>query len=253
MLRKYVLSLGLLGLCFAEVTRLENIVKIYSKLDWKRAPHNEYALKDVTLDFASRGIHTFVGTSGSGKSTLLKLLSGLELPTSGTIRNHHNDLSSRSAYLNQHFYMTYAPSLSLKDIKYSLPFNRRSIFADAFDMFEIPCTSPAVSLMESDRRMFEIILALSRIDAIDMPILCLDEWMDKDFRTTHKKLSSFLSVICNHPDLNLQVFIATHSKNVVRQFSDNVLALNKGRVFYECKHYVNESLLPAQLLSNMIE
>lgn len=44
------------------------------------------ALTDINLSFATGELVTIVGRSGSGKSTLLHLLSGIDHPTSGTVR-----------------------------------------------------------------------------------------------------------------------------------------------------------------------
>lgn len=51
-------------------------------------------LDDVTLTIARGEFVTIVGPSGSGKSTLLQCLSGLDEPTSGTVRIDGTDLSS---------------------------------------------------------------------------------------------------------------------------------------------------------------
>ncbi len=42
-------------------------------------------LHDVSLSLGSYSAIALIGQSGSGKSTLIRLMSGLEMPTSGTI------------------------------------------------------------------------------------------------------------------------------------------------------------------------
>ncbi|HET7411706.1 MAG TPA: ATP-binding cassette domain-containing protein [Pararhizobium sp.] len=44
------------------------------------------ALADVSIAFNAGSVHTILGENGSGKSTLVKILSGIVLPDSGTIR-----------------------------------------------------------------------------------------------------------------------------------------------------------------------
>lgn len=51
-------------------------------------------LDDVSLHIGRGELVTIVGPSGSGKSTLLQCLSGLDAPTSGTVRIGGTDLAS---------------------------------------------------------------------------------------------------------------------------------------------------------------
>ncbi len=51
------------------------------------------ALKSVTLSIPDGEFAVVTGHSGAGKSTLLKLIAGIELPTSGTVRVDGQDLA----------------------------------------------------------------------------------------------------------------------------------------------------------------
>jgi putative ABC transport system ATP-binding protein len=53
-----------------------------------------HALRGVDLDLYEGEFVVLLGPSGSGKSTLLNILGGLDVPTSGTVRYHDNDLSA---------------------------------------------------------------------------------------------------------------------------------------------------------------
>lgn len=71
-------------------------------------PH--HALIDATLRLGARGRHGLAGPNGSGKTTLLKILAGLLIPASGTVRyggvnllDDERVLAERVAYVTQEF------------------------------------------------------------------------------------------------------------------------------------------------------
>jgi putative ABC transport system ATP-binding protein len=52
------------------------------------------ALRGVDLSLSAGELVTLLGPSGSGKSTLLNIIGGLDVPTSGHVRYHDEDLAS---------------------------------------------------------------------------------------------------------------------------------------------------------------
>nr|KAF6294968.1 hypothetical protein mMyoMyo1_000037 [Myotis myotis] len=68
--------------------RIRNVTKEYKgKLD------NVKALKDLAFDIYEGQITAILGHSGAGKSTLLNILSGLSVPTKGSVTVYSNKLS----------------------------------------------------------------------------------------------------------------------------------------------------------------
>src|SRR5580704_6229574 len=55
------------------------------------------ALKDVSLRIESGELMALLGPSGSGKTTLLRIIAGLDLPDSGTVRLHDEDATKSTA------------------------------------------------------------------------------------------------------------------------------------------------------------
>jgi putative ABC transport system ATP-binding protein len=70
---------------------LSRVVKIYREGESQRV-----VLREVDLGVAAGEIVVLLGRSGSGKSTLLNLVSGIDQPTSGTVRVEGVDVAALS-------------------------------------------------------------------------------------------------------------------------------------------------------------
>ncbi|XP_053426831.1 ABC-type organic anion transporter ABCA8-like isoform X2 [Nycticebus coucang] len=71
-----------------EAIRIRNVTKEY-----KGNPEKIEALKDLVFDIYEGQITAVLGHSGAGKSTLLNILSGLAVPTKGSVAIYNNQLS----------------------------------------------------------------------------------------------------------------------------------------------------------------
>ncbi|XP_037664575.1 ATP-binding cassette sub-family A member 8 isoform X2 [Choloepus didactylus] len=70
-----------------EAIRIRNVTKEY-----KGKPDKIEALKDLVFDIYEGQITAILGHSGAGKSTLLNILSGLSVPTKGSVTIYNNKL-----------------------------------------------------------------------------------------------------------------------------------------------------------------
>ena len=57
------------------------------------------AVDDVSLDVARGEIFGFLGPNGAGKTTTIRILAGLSLPTSGTVRINGLDVTTNAVRL----------------------------------------------------------------------------------------------------------------------------------------------------------
>jgi phosphonate transport system ATP-binding protein len=69
----------------APALRIENLSKSYVA--------GKPVLRDISLDFDSRGITAIIGPSGAGKSTLIRCINRLVMPTSGRIQFGETDIT----------------------------------------------------------------------------------------------------------------------------------------------------------------
>ncbi len=74
-----------------KVVEIKNLSKIYKN------GFEVKALNDVTLDIFRGDFLSIVGPSGSGKTTFLNILSGLDVPTSGSIIIEGHDITRECA------------------------------------------------------------------------------------------------------------------------------------------------------------
>lgn len=83
---------SILGVCFMEILRVENLVKTYGE-----GENQVNAVNDISLSVEKGEFVAIVGASGSGKSTLLHLIGGVDRPTSGKIFIDGNDITKMNS------------------------------------------------------------------------------------------------------------------------------------------------------------
>ena len=64
--------------------------------------HGSPVFRELNLSIATGQFVTIVGPSGCGKSTLLRLIAGLQLPTSGTLRRNSRVAGEQIGFVFQH-------------------------------------------------------------------------------------------------------------------------------------------------------
>jgi hypothetical protein len=241
---------------------LERVSKTFVKKGWLfRRDETVLAIQDMSLNVPDTETYTsFVGSSGAGKSTLCELICGVQEPTSGNIERSSS--FSVGEVITPHYYMTYDRFRSVKEVlsaESSYTAQRDPIVVRAMEILRLPSTSPVESLLVSERRSFDILLALHRIidhrnegkfetviaeDECKGPLICLDEYLDKDLTSVRETVCKSLRSLSSDSVVRLRTIVATHSKNVMSE-ADYVVAL-KGGVLYS-KGAPDVVTLPTQL------
>ena len=160
------------------------------------------ALDDVSFEVATGATHAIVGENGAGKSTLIRLLSGLQLPDTGTMRLDGEAYTpaslgdSRGAGVSTAFQdlsllpnLTIAENLFLPELGRHRPFVRRKENEEAaaailseYGLTHLKPRQQVESCSLADRQKLEIVRAIShqpRLLLLDEPSAALPdvEWL----------------------------------------------------------------------------
>ena len=223
----------------------------------------------VVLNHVSASFRDFtalVGVPGSGKSTLAKALhrrcsevdQALEIVGGGEQIFTMDIDSYDTAYIDEFYYDTYSPSKSVEET--CLPLIKtdrgRKMYELCLQSLKLPIDVKIRSLMETQRRCFELMLALIRLESEIFHtivneershkeetasrrcvILLLDEYFDKDAPSVVRNVFTSLRVLRQVLEESevfplIQVVAVSHCQ-VVAGSADWVVAIHKGSVFHE--------------------
>ncbi|MHC4665699.1 MAG: sugar ABC transporter ATP-binding protein [Planctomycetota bacterium] len=202
------------------------------------------ALYEVDFDLRAGEIHALLGENGAGKSTLIKVLGGIHLPDSGTIRIGGEAAQIRSvADANRygiriiHQELSLVPNLSIAENIYlgrepagPTGLHRRKMAADAealvanLGLYEIRSAGTVVSeLSVAHQQLVEIARALScqaRILVLDEPTSSLSEAETEALFVTLRGLRS----------QGVGIIYISHRLEEVMRLADRITVLRDGRL-----------------------
>ncbi|HEX4138513.1 MAG TPA: sulfate ABC transporter ATP-binding protein [Bryobacteraceae bacterium] len=199
------------------------------------------ALQDVSLRIETGELVSLLGPSGSGKTTLLRIIAGLEMPDSGTIRLNEEDATRYTArdrqvgFVFQHYAL----------------FRHLTVFENiAFGLRLRPkATRPTEKdIRDRVRRLLDLVqldwlgdrypnqlsggqrqrVALARALAAEPRVLLLDEPFGALDAKVRKELRRWLRRL--HDDLHVASVFVTHDQEEALEVSDRVAIMNRGRI-----------------------
>jgi sulfate transport system ATP-binding protein len=199
------------------------------------------ALQDVSLRIESGELVALLGPSGSGKTTLLRIIAGLDVPDSGTVRLHDEDATKSTArdrqvgFVFQHYAL----------------FRHLTVFENvAFGLRLRPkATRPSENeIRDRVRKLLELIqldwlgdrypnqlsggqrqrVALARALAVEPRVLLLDEPFGALDAKVRKELRRWLRRL--HDDLHVASVFVTHDQEEALEVSDRVAIMNHGLI-----------------------
>jgi ABC-type polysaccharide/polyol phosphate transport system ATPase subunit len=210
--------------------RPDTIRELFSRfLRHKTSFHDFDALKDVTLSVPKGEMLGIIGRNGSGKSTMLKIIAGVYRPTAGQVEvngtvaplielgaGFHNELTGRENILLNGLLLGYSKREMLS--------RQDSIieFAGIGDFIDAPVKQYSSGMYTR--------LAFSVATEVDPDILVVDEILavgDLGFQAKClDRLKQFRAA-------GKTILLVTHSMDMVLQFCDRAIFLEKGQILFD--------------------
>jgi len=215
------------------------------------------AVDDISFDISKGEIVGILGPNGAGKSTTIKMLTGILLPTSGTVEVlGYNPIKSRTKYVRQigavfgqksqlvwdippldSFYMNKA-IFGLNTNEYKTTLDRLSTLLKVEEVMK----RPARVLSLGERMKCEFIMAMLHSPSVvflDEPTIGLDMIAKDNIR----------DFICEMNASGVTFILTTHDLNDVEKLAHRVIIINEGKKVYEdsiamlMKHLGNKKII----------
>lgn len=197
-----------------------------------------HAVRDVSLTIGTGEVRGLIGPNGAGKSTLVNLISGLLVPTSGTISLEGQDMTATTAHhrarngIARTFQnLRVFPSLSVEQNIDVARYAGRSgaLPDDAIDEFGLrdKLTQSANSLSYGDQRRLEIVRGL----ALRPKVLMLDEPAAGMNEDETEALGRALKWIQN--EAGCALFVIDHDLKFIMTLCDRITVLDMGAIIAE--------------------
>ena len=223
-----------------EIIKVENVSYLYSK----GTPFQKVALDNVSIGFEKGKITGLIGHTGSGKSTLVSLLNGLSKPTEGKVFLNGTDIWEKPKEIAKIRFkvgvvMQYPEYQLFEDTVWSdIGFGPRNQGLDdeevkARTLDAIKFTGIGPDLLE--KSPFDLSggqkrrVAIAGIIAMRPDVLVLDEpAAGLDPRGRREILGGLRKLV---DETGTTIILVSHSMEDMAHYCDNVVVMNKSRVY----------------------
>lgn len=198
----------------------------------------DYALKEIDLEWSDGGAYALLGPSGCGKSTLLNIISGLVQPSEGRILFDGKDMTAlppdqRNIAQVFQFPVIYDTMTVRQNLAF--PLRNRGVGADRIEarvaeIAEMLELSPmldrrAAGLNPDDKQKISMGRGLVRDDVnvvmFDEPLTVIDPHLKWELRSKLKEL---------HQKVRATMIYVTHDQTEALTFADQVVVMQDGEI-----------------------
>jgi glycerol transport system ATP-binding protein len=199
---------------------------------------DDFAVKELNYVWEDGGAYALLGPSGCGKTTLLNIISGLILPTLGTVRFDNENVTEMSTERRNiaqvfQFPVIYDTMTVYRNLAF--PLANRGVPAGTIDrrvrevaeMLELTDSleRKARRLTADAKQKISLGRALVRSDVaailFDEPLTVMDPRLKWQLRSQLKKL---------HRDFDFTMIYVTHDQTEALTFADKVVVMYEGEV-----------------------
>ncbi len=219
---------------------MAKITLSHLKHSYETHPKNpeDYALKEINLDWQDGGAYALLGPSGCGKSTLLNIISGLLIPSEGSIlfddqnvtaltpdqRNIAQVFQFPVIYDTMTVYDNLAFPLRNRGVDEAKVKSRVSEIAEMLEVEDI-LKRRASGLSPDNKQKISMGRGLVRDDVnvvmFDEPLTVIDPHLKWKLRSKLKEL---------HHRVNATMIYVTHDQTEALTFADRVVVMDEGQV-----------------------
>ena len=199
------------------------------------------ACHNLNLDIPSGELVALLGPSGCGKTTLLRIIAGLEVADSGSVRFHGEDATHtpvrerQVGFVFQH-YALFAHMTIFENVAFGLRVRPRATRpGDAEIRVKVTQLLKLVQLDAlADRYPHQLSggqrqrIALARALAVEPKVLLLDEPFGALDAKVRKELRRWLRRL--HDEVHVTSVFVTHDQEEAMEVADRVVVLNHGRI-----------------------
>jgi len=198
------------------------------------------AVRDVSFTVAPRTLVTLLGPSGCGKTTILRLIAGLEMPTSGTIRIGETDVTrvpaaERDVSMVFQSYALFPHMTVLENVCYGLVV---SAMPKARMQEKAHATLATVGLAGLDARLPSELsggqqqrVAVARALVLEPAVLLFDEPLSNLDARLRRQMRDEIRDLQQR--LGLTVVYVTHDQSEALAVSDRIIVMNRAVIAQE--------------------